>query len=442
MSFSIRFLPLCTLLCLLPLAELHAQEVLTPEESVERALEEHGLLRSTEAEAREAEAALREARSTWWPSISTQASYTRLSDNIPAIEAEFPGLDTTFAIAPVELNRYHAEVSIEQPLFTGLRRLSQNQAAEHRAGAAREEVDRQRSVVAFETRQAYWSLFEARARLEALEASLEQVEAHLEDVRRQQEVGAALERNVLAAQTRRSEVLLDRVEAENAVRSARLELIQLTGLPADAELELSAEPDGEPPEASLDELVAEARSEHPELSALREEVSALESDRRSAGRQWLPEAALTGRYLYARPNQYFFTEQDRFRPSWEAGVVFRWDLWDGGRRGAETEQASARLEGARARLEHVEERLEAEVTRRYLDAEGAREAVEVARETVDEAEESFRVVQQQFETGAALSTDVLEAEAALRAAQSREAAAEANYATARAGLLNALGRIW
>lgn len=431
---------LCTLLS----TDLRAQDpdALTPEEGVQMALEEHGLLRSAEAQAREARAAYQQARSAWWPSISSQASYTRLSDNIPPIGGQLPGIDTTFTIAPIELNRFHTEISVEQPLFTGFQRGSRIRAAERRAEAADEDVAQQRADVALEVRQAYWTLAQAQARRNALETSLEQVEVHLQDVRNRLEAGAALESHVLAAETRRSEVRLDQLEAEQAVQAARLELNRLIGASGGISVYPQTEVDMESMAESPKELTAEALDEHPELSALREQIGAFEAELRATRWQWLPEAVLTGRYVYARPNQYFFAEQDRFHGSWEAGVVFRWELWDGGRRAAETDQAEARLQGAEARLDYRREQLEVEITRRYLDVESAREAVELARQNVRQAEESFRVARQQFEAGAALSADVLEAEAALRAAQSREAEALATYAIARATLLNALGRVW
>lgn len=405
-------------------------------------LEEYGLLREAEFEAAEARAAARQARSGWWPSISSQASYTRLSDNIPPIGGQLPGADTTFTLAPVELNRYHAEISVEQPLFTGFRRSNQVRAAEHRAEAAQANVAQERASAAFEAREAYWTLFEALNRREALATSLEQVEAHLEDVRNQFEAGAALRRDVLATQTRRAEVRLDRVEADRAVQVARLELNRLAGLPEEAQVVPESDVELDTMTTSLDDLTADMLEEHPEVVTLRRQVEALEAEVRASQGQWLPEAVLTGRYVYARPNQYFFAEQDEFHATWEAGVILRWEVWDGGRRQAETEQASARLHAAEARLEHLKDRISTQVARQHLEARSAREAVEVARQAVSEAEETFRVARNQFKAGAALSADVLDAEAAFRAAQAREAEAVARYAIARAALLNAIGRVW
>ena len=417
---------------------------ITLDESIERALDEHGMLERARADADEARAMQRRAQSGWWPSIRGQAHYLRLSDNIPPIETEIPGVGETFPIAPIQRNQYHTEVAIEQPLFTGFRRSGERRAAARRAEAADESVHQQRADVALEVRRAYWKLAQAQHRREAVKTAIEHVDAHLNDVRNRREAGAALESHVLAAETRRSEVRLDRVEAENAVRLARTELNQLIGEPRDRPLRLETEDVGrdELLDLSLDELRTSATDNHPRLNALRGHAAALDAEAGIARRQWMPTIALTGRYLFARPNPYFFVERDEFRGSWEAGLSMRWTLWDGGRRSADAEAARARLRSTEAQLDHTERRIDQSVERHHLAVKGAREAVEVGTQAVRHAEASFEMAKEQFEEGAALSADVLEAESALRSAELRKAEAQANYAIAQAELLYALGRIW
>lgn len=418
---------------------------MTPEAAVRRALAEHELLRAAEAETDEARAVYRQVRSAWWPSVSSRASYTRLSSNIPSIGANLPGVDSMFTIAPIVLNRYHAEVNVEQPLFTGFERINRIRASRRRAEAAAEKVEQQRADVALDTRRAYWTLAGARSRAEALLTSLQHVEAHLEDIRNRMDAGAALEREVLAARTRLAEVRLDLVEAEHAVEAGRLELRLLAHVAADVPIAPDPETELPPvvnPAVSIEELAGEATDDHPALDALRWQVAALEAEASAARGQWLPEAYLTGRYVYARPNQYFFAEQDEFHGTWEAGVRLQWDIFSGGRRAAEAHRAEAQLRAAEARLEHRREQIQVEIARQYLKVRSTREAIDVARQAVREARETFDVVTDQYEAGAALASEVLEAEAALRSARARRAEVRSGYAIARAEFLHALGRVW
>jgi len=440
MGHWIRVAGIVGIAWLLMAEEAPAQDVqsVTIEESIERALEDHGLLQQAEAEAMGARAGQRQAQAAWWPSLTTEAGYVRLDDRIPPIEGQVPGTDETFELAPIELNQFRSEVRLEQALFTGLRRTGQIRAAGARVDAADATVADQRAAVALEVREAYWTLAREQSRVEATEQSLRHVEAHLQNVQAQFEAGAALEHQVLAAEARVAEAQFDRVEATNTVRTARTTLNQLIGEAPHTEIELTTDPEtavqADPPVDGMDD--------QPQLRALQQQVTALEAEARVASREWLPDVALTGRYLFARPNPNFFFERDQFRGNWEAGVTMRWTVWDGGRRSASADGARARLHAAEARLDHTRREITRRIEREELAVEGARAAVNAAEHALRQAEASFEMTREQFEEGVVLSSDVLEAEAALLRARQRQTDALTGLARADAALLYARGRVW
>lgn len=415
---------------------------LTVEESVKMGLEHSYQLRAAEADVEEAEAAYRGTRSGRLPAIRAQASYMRLSDNIPEVDVNIPGMDTSYTILPVELDRFHSEVSVEQLLFSGGRLNNRIEAADHQADATGWQEKQERADVAYEIRQAYWNLYRAQVVDEVLKSALAQVEEHLRNVRNRVEEGTALRTDLLDARSRRSEVLLDRMETRSQVRVARLELNRLIGAPADAKTQpvTPGEPGVLP--FKMDKLVERALEQRPGLHALSKQVAAREAEISAVQGEWFPEIHLVGRYVYARPNQYFFAQQDQFRGTWEAGVRLRWNIWTGGQRFTETSQARARLHGAEARLADRREQVAVEVSRQYMELERAAEAIDVAANNVDAAEEAFRSTRQQFKEGTVLSEQVLDAENTYRKARARQAEAIADYKIAYASVLNALGQIW
>ena len=445
MVFKYRLL-LIAVLCLAGTAMAQGVRPITAEEAVRIGLEQNDQLRAAVAEAEQAEAVYRQVRTSRLPAFNTLASYTRLSSNIPEIEFEvpdLPGLEPgTFTLAPVELNRYYAEISVEQPIFTGFRLRNTIRAAAHQAEAAVQAAEQERVDLAFAIRQAYWTLYQARALYDVADLAVRQVEAHLRDVQTRVDAGAALRSDLLAAQTRRSEVLLERIDAANAVELARLELNRLAGLPLDTPLlpADTVEIDALPGETEA--LARTALEARPGLGALDAQVQSLRATVQATRSSLLPDLALTGRYVYARPNQYFFVEQDVFRGTWEAGVAMTWRLWYWGRRSQETNEARARLEAAEARLESARESVIVDVRRRRLEVLRAVERLAVTEESVETAEEVFRMLTFRYREGAALSSEVLDAEVALHQARAAHARAVAEYAVARAGLTHALGQIW
>lgn len=415
---------------------------LTVEESVRLGLERSPRVRAAEAEAAEARARAGEVRAGLLPAVRVQGSYTRLGGDIPEAEFTLPGLDTTFTILPIERDRYHSEIGIEQALFAGGRLRQGVRGAERAAAAAEWSAREARADVALEIRRAYWTLHGALAGLEATDAALAQVEEHLGDMRRRFEEGAVLRSEVLAAQTRRSEIQLERVESANGVRVARLELNRLVGLPAGTEVRPEARLEVAPLPPTAEALTEQAVGARPELRALAERVAVLRAEEAAARGGRLPSLSFVSRYVYARPNPYVFTEQSAFHGTWEAGLQVRWSLWEGGAQAARVAQARARVRAAEARLEEARELAAVDVSRQYLEAVRATEAVGVAAENVEYATEALRVTRQQFAEGAALSAQVLEAEAAYRQALARRARARSEHAIARASLLRSLGEVW
>lgn len=424
-------------------AAAQAVQPVTPEESVRLALEQSARVRAADAEADAARAVWFQARAAGLPAVRTQASYMRLGGDIPPAEFTLPGLDTTITFLPVVRDRYHTEVSVDQLLFTGSRVRSEMRAAEYEAEAAALQAEQERADVALEVRQAYWSLFAALAVREAVDASLAQVTEHVAEVQSRVDAGTALAADLLAAQTRRSEVLLERVEADNAVQVNRLELNRLTGRSLDSPVAPAPGPAEPPPVLPpLDEATAYALSQRPSVQALSQQVEAAFA-RIDAGRSaLLPELAFTGRYIYARPNPYVMTEPERFHGTWELGVTLRWSLWEGGRDRARILEAESRAEALAARLADERQRIAVEVARQYLDVQRALEAVEAADRNVAQAEESLRVTRRQFEEGVVLAAQVLDAVQAQQSAQARRAQAVADLAIARAVLLRVMGRVW
>ncbi len=422
-----------------PLVSPAAAQVLTVEDAVRLGLERSPRVQAAESEAAAAAARAREARAGLLPALRAQASYTHVGGDIPEAEFTLPGMDTTITLLPVVRNQYHAELGVEQPLFTGGRLRAAHRAAGREAAAAEWAAEEARADVALEVRQSYWTLHGALGELAATDAALAQVEEHLREVVRLFEEGALLRADVLAAETRRSEVLLERVGTRNAVQVARLELSRLLGLPSDPELTPSPPTEVEPlpPEPAV--LAEVALAARPELRALAERVEALRAHERSVRGGRLPDLSFVSRFIYARPNPYVFMEPEEFHGTWEAGLSLRWGVWEGGARSAREAEARERRRAAEARLEDARELAVVDVSRRYLEAERAGQALAVAAQVVEQAAESLRVVRRQFAEGAALSSQVLEAEAVYRQALARRARAEAEHGIARAALRHALG---
>ena len=418
-------------------------DTITVEQAVQEALRVNPTIQAVEQNAAAAAASVREARSAWFPEVSGAVSYRRLSENVD-YTVDLPGQSGAgtqpVTFAPAILNRYTARASVTQPLFTGFRIPNQHDAAQARTRAARAEVVSTEQTVAFETRAAYWELYRAQAQVEATAKSVALIERRLTDVRNQRAAGRATEADVLRVKARRDRVRAERLRARNAVQRARRTLNDQMGRPLDASVALADTVRISQNERPVNALVERALARRPNLRALQQTVQARAAAVDVAQSDWFPQVALTGSYLYARPNEQLFPPEDRFQGTWQAGVQLSWDLSLGFRTDAATDRARAQWQQARYELQDRRQSVRAEVQTEAESVAEARRAVRAATTSLESARAAYRAVQSRFEEGMVVVSDLLDAERALREARSQLAAAQAEYALARAALARAVGR--
>jgi outer membrane protein TolC len=422
-------------------AEIRA-DTFTAEVAVRRALDASATVRAARQERNAAAASIQAVRSDWFPIVEGQAQYRRLSDNVD-YTVDLPSIpgsgNQPVTFAPAILDRYSARLSVKQPVFTGFRVSNQLDAAQAQTKAARAEVAAARTEVGFEARRAYWRLYEAKAREEAAADALRQIERQLTDVRNRREAGMATETDVLRVRARRDRVRVERIQARNAVQTGRHRLNDLLARSLDAPVVLADTVTVDSLALDPSRLVQTAMEQRPDLRALRqtERARAAEVDVAQSG--WFPQVALTGSYLYARPNEQLFPPEDRFQGTWYVGVRLTWRLATGGGTDAAVDRARARRLQARYELQDRRQNVTVEVRTQVQNVEQARRAVQAAETSLESARAAYRSVQSRSEAGMAVVSDLLDAERALREARAQLAAAQADYALARAALDRAVG---
>lgn len=426
------------------------KRILTLEECVGLAIENSKALHASSLQVASAEAKVKEINAARLPAFRLGASYTRLS-SVPPFEVTLPayvfGKSLKFEISDVFLNNYNLRLSFVQPLFTGFKLKSGEDAARWGALATEEEYGRDKAETIFAVQSAYWNLFKARAVADVVAENADQIRRHLQDVENFLANGLLTRNEVLRVKVQLSQVEMLKVEADNAVELTSLWLKNLTGLPLDEEIGIPAEPDdagareASPSDpATRDEWVRRALENRPELKAMDYRVRAAESGVAVARAAWYPQVFAAGGYSFARPNSRFLPARDRFDDTWDISVSVSMDIWNWGLTSHQSTQAKAQLAQAQDGLSQVRDAVIIEIRSAWLNLEAAGRKLEAAAESVRQAEENLRVTQDRFKDGVALNADVLDAEVALLQAKTAHAQALADHAIARARLDKAAGQ--
>ncbi len=438
------FVPFVTfvsfVIVLLSAGDAAAQELrLSLAEAQSRAVAASHRLAEARARGATAEAAVAVREAADRPIVGLGAGYTRTNH---VIEFAFPGPDgRPRVLYPDAPNNYRTRLDLQWPIYSGGRPDALERAARAEASAAAADVAAAQADLRLEVARAFWAVVTARAATAVLDRSLERAQANVADVRQRLNQGLVPPNEVASAEAQESRQRMLLIETRNQGDQSSAELARLIGedvlqgIEPDADLELEA-----PLAASLQGLVADARSTRDERRALEQRIAAAEELVGAAEGTRRPSIAITAGFDYARPNPHIFPRADRWDDSWDAGVSATWALWDGGRARAEAAQARTVVDAARQRLAEFDSVVALEIRQRLLDIDSGRAALAAADEAVRAATEARRVVTERYRAGVAIQTEVLDADVVLLQAELDRTRAIAGVRFAEARLARALGK--
>ena len=396
--------------------------------------------------ARAANDKAREAAAQAWlgvyPRLDLEARYTRLSAQdpvpLPFELPPIPGMESQASGLPAPLvDQYALRAQLAYPvsdLF--LRVLPRHEAAQGFAKAQELNGVAEQRAVELQAREAFYNYARAKASRWVAQTGLHQSQAQRADVAASVAAGALAKVELMRADAlvAASQVALAR--AQGSVAVAQTALQTLLHRPSGAELAVTEDLEQAlpPPRQSLEALLEQARQRRSELRAMRLMAGAHEQARDAEQAGALPRLSISGVADYANPNpRIAFQAEPAWNATWSAMAVLSWSPndWAAATKGAGQAQADAMQ--ARADLHALEDALRVEVTRAYEDYRAAVAAMGAASAGIAAAEESYRVRRQQFRAGAAVSTEVVDAEVELRRARLDlvNAAIDARIAQAR-----------
>lgn len=438
--------------------------VLTLDEAIGIALGESRVIAIADVHEEAARARVAQVRAQFLPSISASASYTRL-DEVPYMSAAGFGSMFEPLMAPFEYlveqgyldpstleglsggdvskiymgddDIYSAGVSVRQPLFTGGALLNAYGASKHALAAAEYGGRRTVDQTLFDVTRAYVGLVQARAARDVMSDAVEQMRGHLGNLEAMYEEGMTLKSEIMRARVQMSEIRLERNRVEHGVQLAMAVLAFNMGLDPDATIEpLETLPVADVHSDGLESLTASALVHRPDLAAMLESVGATGNAVGIARAEFFPQVVLVGNYNWDRPNREYEPE---FYEHWSATVALQMNVFDWGGRWNRIREAKA----ARLQAEHglaiMEDAVRLEVKQSYLEYDEAVTAVVIADEGAAQALESMRVVQENFASGTATSSDVLDAQTAKTTAEMNRISAYARLRVAAAQLELATG---
>ena len=411
-------------LLLLGSAPLGAQQAGPLDAFVREALEKNAGLRQQRLADQRSEAALREARAHYLPSVSLDARYSRTQgarDLGALINPAHAALNTLMGTDafPTDVSArlplaQETKVRLTQPLFQPAlrhnvrihRSLREIQGAGLRGGARQ---------LAADVQGAYLALASAERVVELLRNTLPLLAENVRFNERLVANGRATSEGVYRARAEAAETEQRLAEAVRERDAARRAFNFLLDRPLDAAVE--AVPDSHlvlgGAEVSLDEAVRRALAGREELRQAEHAISAAEAQGRVARSAYLPEVSLAVDYGI-QGDRYELNGESDFAV---ASLVMQWSVFNGGQDAARRRMADLDAERARTRRAETERQVEMQVRQAYEAVSVARAAIATADARLAAARRTFELVSRRYEEGMAPHVEYVDARTAFTSAE-------------------------
>jgi outer membrane protein TolC len=417
-------------------------EVLTLDEAVTLALQNNRGVAVAAMQVERAEKKVGAARARRLPSLEVQAmagttlnpiriSFPEGSFGTFPATGPIPSQDTVVE-APRSLTG-NVNATLAQPL-TQLHRIGLNtRLNELSRDSDRQKLREERASVVADVRRLYYGLLQTQSALRAKEEEVRVYQELDRVVGQQVAVEAALRSDGLEVKARLAGGEYERLSLQGDLATGKEQLNQLLGRDLTHDFAVAAVAEATVEEVDLASALARAIERRPDLAQARLSVEQADTDRRMKKAESIPELSLAVTY-------YSFINVDLLpRNIAQVGLQLKWEPFDWGRRGKERAEKQIQVEQAKTGAKDAEDRARIEVGQRFRKLQEARLLVDAERLGREASEEKLRVVASRHQQDASLLKDVLEAQAAMSAAQAKHDRALLTFWTAKADFQKAIG---
>ncbi len=421
-------------------ATIDISEPLTLNQCIKLALDQSPSMRMAALDLKTAEFDVADARSNYWPQINASGQY-RFSEEI-----DFGW----------ERQNYDASLNASYTIWDhGRRGAGLAQARLNEQGVQSDYENSKQSLI-YSVTEAYYALLEAEKLIDVNEKLLEISKGNVEKVTAFQEAGRSIPADVAAARVQQANDELSVINAQNNLELARARLASLMGLDPGTPIGVVDEdaalvsPDADRmftlpallmKEVSLEDSLAEAMEERPELVRLRIRLASLEWSLKLARLDRWP--VITAEYGYNVQLDDYLRDRDNFKEyrDWSAVARVSFPIFDGGVSKRREQSAEIALQQMEESMSERERSIKLEVQQAYLNLERAKKSLEIAKEQVTDATESLNVTQGRYEQTMVIFLEVLSAQARYAQALTNQVRAFYDFKITQKALEKAVGTL-
>jgi len=419
---------------------------LTLSEAVERALCHNPQTRAAWAGAKVQTAQVGVAKSAYLPAVAGVLAYSK-QKNVTRYGEESPY--SVFNNLPdSKPNLRSGSLKMSQVLTDFGQRSANLDQAVALLDAANASHDAALQTAFVNAAQAYFDTQTAQAVLEASREAERSAQESFNGAEAKYKAGIGGLTDQLQAQVAYSKASLERVAAEGDLKNAQGTLATAMGLSANTALFLPRRQDGLPDTSfvkSADELIEDAKQNHPALLAAQAELKAARAKvdvTRAEGRATVTLTAEVGRNeQHHQPPAVGYEATNISNRNNSLGVQMNVPIFEGFGRNYRVQTAQGQAEIKAAELARLEQQVSLEVWKSYQSLRTETESMKATDILLKNARQSFMVAQGRFKAGVGNILELLSAQSAVANAEQQRIKSISNWHAARLKLAANIGKL-
>jgi outer membrane protein TolC len=419
---------------------LHAQTVLSLDESIDLALQQNVGLEALRQDVEAGKMKIKQAYAAFLPQVSVASTFTRAE--IPGVSVQLPltnpvtGLPLSTTISTVPDQQYDTRLQVVFPIFLDGRQFSGLTLANLEKELKTVRLAGEKKNVVFRVKELFFNLLKLDEAVNINRENARQVERRLAEARALLTQGVITKTQVLGLEVQAREAAQALTGAENNAAMARLNFAYLLNVKSGTALQLKPVT-ALPREENFTEELAqkEALQQRTEIKVMAKSVEMTAATADLAKTPFWPNLTAVFNYGWREETYAFDPDHDY----WVLAGNFEWNLFSGGNDYYKVQEARFSREKAEQELTNLKRVVALSVSQAYLNWDQAKLTISVAGERLKSAEENYAAVAKNFEQGVVSELAEKDARLALNSAKKSNAIAIYDLHIARAQLDNAMG---
>lgn len=355
-------------------------------------------------------------------------------------------IPTQVAVIPKKAMQYDVHnvfagvFTLTQPIYVGGTIRAMNQITKYAERFAQSMQNSAIQDVIFSVDEAYWQVVSLREKKKLAESFVSLVDSLRHNVTEMYKEGVATRSDELNVEVKYNEACIALTKVDNGLTLSRMNLARICGLPVDSDIDPEednvATSEGAVPDYSL----AEAVASRPDLDAVRQSISVLESREKLSLGAMLPKIVAVGAWGFSNPNVIDGFEK-RFGGGFSVGATLSVPLWHWGGNYNKLRAAKSNTAAQRLMLEDLEEKVDLQLSQAKFSMQEAYKTYEMTENNLSAAGQNLKNAEIGFSEGVMTADDVLKAQTAWLQAHSEYIDAQIGLRLCRTYLAKVAGKL-